>query len=157
MQDDARIRFRDLGHKIGLDESTTRRRFVRLRERGCVTVVTLVSAAALGFESEAILTIQVNPREITKAIKELLKHRSVRYLASMLNGNSLLCEVIAESSEELYSVTSDTLANLDGIMGWRASIELMTVKRGFIHTPWAKWLIAEEGVGLSPEPPSFQE
>jgi len=75
----------------------------------------------------------------------------------MLNGNSLLCEVIAESSEELYSFTSDTLSNLDGIMGWRASIELMTVKRGFIHTPWAKWLIAEEGVGLSPEPPSFQE
>lgn len=137
MQADPRIAFRDLGREIGLDESTTRRKYLRLRDRGCISAVTLASAAALGFESEANLTIEVHPKKMARVVRDLQKHRSVRYLASIFNGSAVLCEVIAESSDELYRFTSETLAELDGVVRWRAAIELMTVKRGFIRTPWA--------------------
>lgn len=153
MKADPRISFRELSKNLHLDESTTRRKFLRLRQRGCVTVATLVPASTLGFESEANLSIRVKPKKMSRVVERLRDHKSVRYLASLLNGNTLLCEAITESSDELYKFTSEDLAGIDGVEGWRAAIELMTVKRGFIRTPWAGSSasgVATQGLGKSP-------
>jgi len=60
----------------------------------------------------------------------------VRYIAATLDGNALFCEVIATSTDDLFRFITDTLAALDGVQGWSSTVELLTVKRGFVQTPW---------------------
>jgi hypothetical protein len=54
----------------------------------------------------------------------------------------MMCEVIAPSTKGLFEFTSATLATLDGVIGWSASVELLSLKRGFVETPWWRAQIA---------------
>ncbi|GAA2017889.1 Lrp/AsnC family transcriptional regulator [Pseudokineococcus marinus] len=136
LREDGRASFRALAQELGLNESTVRRRLERLQIGGCVAVVTLVPAAALGLESETLLRISVTPSRLGEVAAALASYRSVRYLAATLDGSSLLCEVIAESTEDLFSFTTQVLAPLPGVLGWAAAMEVMVAKRGFVTTPW---------------------
>ncbi len=136
LKDDGRAGFKVIAASLGLNESTVRRRFDRLRDNGCVTVLTLVPAAALGLESETLMLVQVTPGMIDSVAIELARHRAVRYLAATLDGNALLCEVIAASTSSLFDFVTSVLAKLDGVLGWSASMELLFLKRGFVETPW---------------------
>ncbi|GAA5017038.1 Lrp/AsnC family transcriptional regulator [Terrabacter aeriphilus] len=136
---DGRASFRSVADAIGVNESTVRRRFEAMRDRGCAWVLTLVAAPALGFESEIILNIKVAPTRIDAIAGELASYVGVRYLAATLNG-TLMCEVIMPSSEDVFTFLTEGLGRIDGVLGWSASVELLTVKRGFLETPW--WLDA---------------
>ena len=68
---------------------------------------------------------------------------SVRYLGATLDGNALLCEVISESTRGLFEFTTATLAKMAGVVGWNASVELLSLKRGFVETPWWRDQLAE--------------
>lgn len=133
---DGRASFRALAELLELNESTVRRRLERLQVGGCVAVVTLVPAVALGLESETQLRIDVTPSRLGEVATALASYRSVRYVAATLNGSSLLCEVIATSTEDLFAFTTDVLAPLPGVLGWSAAMEVLVAKRGFVTTPW---------------------
>jgi DNA-binding Lrp family transcriptional regulator len=113
-----------------------RRRFETFSSRGCVRTLTLVPAAALGFTSELMLDVSVEPARLHDVASRLATFPGVRFVADTLNGGSLLCELIQPSEEALHSFLIDTLSRLDGVRGWEASMELLTVKRGFVETPW---------------------
>jgi hypothetical protein len=110
---------------------------------GCAAVFTIVPAPVLGLEAETLLWITVEPAKLSQVAESLTRHRSVRYLGATLDGNSLLCEVIAPSTKGLFEFTTDTLANLAGVVGWSASVELLSLKRGFVETPWWRDQLAE--------------
>lgn len=136
---DGRASFRAVADTLEVNESTVRRRFEALRSRGCADVVTIVPAAALGFESEIIFMITVAPSNLDSAARELATYQGVRYLGAMLSGSLLMCEVILPSSRDIFSFVTTTLGKLDGVQGWTASMELVTLKRGFMDAPWAPW------------------
>lgn len=83
-----------------------------------------------------MLTVSVEPARLDEVACALARYRSVRYVAATLDGNSLLCEVIAPSTKGLFEFTTCTLAKLSGVIGWSASVELLSLKRGFVDTPW---------------------
>ncbi|MGH8867458.1 MAG: Lrp/AsnC family transcriptional regulator [Actinomycetes bacterium] len=134
MQDDGRAGFRSVAELLGINESTVRRRFETLLARGCITVVTLVPAAALGFESELLFVITVAPNRLDAVARRLVTYRGVRYVAATLGSSSLMCEVILPTTRDLFGFVTTVLAELDGVQGWTAGMELMTYKRGFVRT-----------------------
>ncbi|BDZ46859.1 Lrp/AsnC family transcriptional regulator [Naasia aerilata] len=152
LREDGRETFQRIADRLGINESSVRRRFDRLRAGHCVEVHTLVSSAALGMNSETLMTIKVSPSRIQAVGEELAHHPSVRFLASLVADNSLLCEVITPSVQELHTFLNDFLARLDGVEGWSASMELLYLKRAFVETPWwssetkVPGLLAELGV-----------
>ncbi|MFC4555781.1 Lrp/AsnC family transcriptional regulator [Georgenia faecalis] len=151
---DARVGFSEMAEAVGLNESTVRRRFERLVSRRWLHVATLVQAAALGFESEVQLRIDVEPARLTEVAHELGRRPQVRYLALPLGANGLVAEVIARRTEDLYSFITAELAELPGVMGWTASLELLTLKRGFVVTPWWRAEVAHIEAGAEPEEPA---
>jgi DNA-binding Lrp family transcriptional regulator len=155
MHGDGRASFRTVADALGVNESTVRRRFETLQRRGCVTVTTLVPARALGFESEIFLNVTVAPRYLDAVARELTRYRGVRYVAALLGRNELMCEVILPSTQDVYAFTTGTLARLDGVQGWTASMVLLTVRRGFAETPWWRAALGASGGTLSS--PSGQE
>ena len=142
LQRDGRQTFKALGGVLGINESSARRRLDRLLGNGCVDVVTLISAAALGFGAETLVTVQVDPSHIEEVARELAGYSAVRYLAALLDANSLMCEVIATSTDELYRFITETLSVLEGVRGWEAAMELLSLKRGFVETPWWRAQVA---------------
>ncbi|HZD72120.1 MAG TPA: AsnC family transcriptional regulator [Actinomycetes bacterium] len=136
LRGDGRASFRTVARDLGMNETTVRRRFETLRERGCVMVFTLVPAVSLGFESEIILQITVAPSRLDATARALATYRGVRYVGSTLGASSLMCEVILPTTRDVYQFVTQTLGDLDGVQGWTASMELVTCKRGFVETPW---------------------
>jgi DNA-binding Lrp family transcriptional regulator len=136
LRGDGRAGFNVVASQVLLDETTVRRRFEAMLNRGCVTVVTLTPAAALGFTSEVLLDISVEPCKLREVSEQLTAFAGVRFVASTLNSSSLLCEMIQPSQAALFSFLTETLATLDGVRGWQASMELLTIRRGFVETPW---------------------
>ena len=136
LKDDGRESFQRIADRLGLNESSVRRRFERLRASRCVDIVTLVQSAALGMGAETFLTVKVSPDRLDAVAQQLARYPFVRYLAALLDDNALLCEVITTSVDDLFSFVTDSLAHLDGVEGWSANMELLFLKRGFIETPW---------------------
>lgn len=134
--EDGRETFQHIGNQLGLNESSVRRRFDRMLQLNCVNIITFVPSAALGMESEVILQVRVLPARIKAVAAELETKLSVRFMSLLLDDNSLLCEVITPTIDSLHEFLSDQLANLDGVLGWSAAMELVYVKRAFIKTPW---------------------
>jgi DNA-binding Lrp family transcriptional regulator len=107
-----------------------------MTEQGCIQVVTIVAAAALGFEFETLVQIEVTPSRIAAAARELADYVGVRYLAGTLGSSSLFAELILPSTEDMHQFLTEQLAQLEGVRGWSAFTELTTLKRGFVETPW---------------------
>jgi DNA-binding Lrp family transcriptional regulator len=141
LQREGRQTFAALGHSVGIDATNARRRLERLRAEGCVDIVTLVPAAALGFGSETIVMVQIEPGLLEDVATALAGYSAVRYMAALLDENSLMCEVIAPTTDQLYRFISGTLAHLAGVRSWTAATELLSLKRGFVETPWWRQLI----------------
>jgi len=132
---DGRASFRSVAESLGVNESTVRRRFESLRDRGCAWIITLVAASALGFESEILFTVSVDPSRLDDVAHELESYVGVRYLAASVNCR-LICEVIMPTTEDLFQFITHGLGKIEGVRDWQANVELFTVKRGFLETPW---------------------
>lgn len=142
LKEDGRASFRAVAETIGVNESTVRRRLETMTERGCAVVLTLVSAPALGFEAEILLTVSVTPSRLDAVARRLADFVGVRYLAATLDC-SLMCELILPSTSDVFTFLTQELGTIDGVLGWEASLELLTVTRGFLRTPWWQALVDE--------------
>ncbi|MEE6259520.1 Lrp/AsnC family transcriptional regulator [Plantactinospora sonchi] len=153
LREDGRASFQAVAGGLGVSESTVRRRFEALYHAGCVQVITLVPAAALGFEAEILFWLSVAPSRLDAVARELAALRGVRYVAATLGQESLMCEVILPTHADVFEFTTKTLGGIDGIQAWTAGVQLLTVKRGFVITPWAARRLAAEhdGTGGSGE------
>ena len=136
MATNGRISMRSLAEQLQLNETTVRRRFDTLAESGCVRVVTLVSALAVGYEAETLLDVHVDPTKIDTVAAKLAGYDGVRYIAASLSSPSLFCEMILPDANRVHEFFTSELARMDGVRGWDAGTELLTFKRGFIETPW---------------------
>jgi DNA-binding Lrp family transcriptional regulator len=136
LREDGRETFQAIADRLGMNESSVRRRFERLRNSRCIDILTVMPATALGMGAETLLNVRVAPRKMDAVARELAQHPAVRYLAATLDENSLFCEVILPSTTDLYSFITSTLSRLEGVKDWTASMELLFLKRGFVETPW---------------------
>ncbi len=135
---DGRTSFQAVAAGLGVSESTVRRRVEALLQSGCVQVITLVPAAALGFEKEMFFWLSVTPSRLEAVAAALAAQRGVRYVAATLGQESLMCEVILPTHRDVYEFTSSALAGIEGIQAWTANVQLLTLKRGFVPTPWSR-------------------
>ncbi|MBF8193223.1 Lrp/AsnC family transcriptional regulator [Nonomuraea sp. K274] len=142
MREDGRASFQSVGRRLGISESTARRRLEGMLERGCASVATFIPAAALGYEAEILFWLSVEPRMQNSVAERLSGERGVRMIASMLGQASLMCEVIVPTTADIHRFTSQTLASVPGIRSWTAGVQVLTVKRGFLMVPWAEDRIA---------------
>ncbi|WP_237280399.1 Lrp/AsnC family transcriptional regulator [Subtercola vilae] len=149
LRDDGRVTFQAIADSLGMNESSVRRRFERLKAAECIDILTLVPAPALGMGAETLMTVKVSPARMDAVARELAQHPAVRYLAATLDENALFCEIIMPSTNDLYTFITSTLSQLDGVEGWTASMELLFLKRGFIETPWWRGQVSYPELGAA--------
>ena len=98
--------------------ATIRRHAETLQQRGCISVVTLVAAQALGFESEMIVEIMVAPPLLDKVAHELSTYRacatSVPCSAATYSGAGSSCPPPKMSSNSPPTRRTGRALRLDG-------------------------------------------
>ncbi|WP_283137459.1 Lrp/AsnC family transcriptional regulator [Rhizohabitans arisaemae] len=135
---EGRAGFLSVAKRLGVTESTVRRRFDSMIERGCAAVASFAPPAALGYEAEVLFWLAVEPGHLDEIAATLHRHPGVRLILATLGESSMLCEVIMPTTVDLHHFTSRTLGRIPGIRSWTADIQILNVKRGFLTTPWSR-------------------
>ncbi|MCW2288499.1 Lrp/AsnC family transcriptional regulator for asnA, asnC and gidA [Leucobacter luti] len=114
LERDGRMSYAELGTEVGLTPGGARARVKRLQERGVVRVIGVTSPHAVGLRSIASLQIEVEG-DIDRVADEISQFPGVRYLVLGSGNFSLLAEVYAQSSSELFSLINRQIREVSGV------------------------------------------
>lgn len=137
---DARQNSAELSSKLGVSETTVRRRIQHLQERGIITFTVIPNPAKLGYSIIAIIALEVDLGSIDAVSESLAIYPNVRYVSLCTGNHDLFIGVWFHSSGELTQFVKDYLAKIPGIrksetfvildvrkdeIGWLRSLELV--------------------------------
>lgn len=112
---DGRLSAAEIGRQIGVSPRTVRHRIEKLREQGIIRVVTFVNPRALGYTITADIFCEVDMTQIEAVAKRVTRFPQVSYVACSIGDQDLSLQAYFESTEELYSFTTQQLAQIPGI------------------------------------------
>ncbi|WP_262106899.1 Lrp/AsnC family transcriptional regulator [Arthrobacter sp. Marseille-P9274] len=129
LQGDGRMGFEELGKRVGLSESTARRRVESLLSARQIQIRALIEPRSAGLPVEALIWFRLSPQRIATVADSLMMHRKVRYAAVIAGGYQLLVDVTVKSMNELNEFLSNAewVGDVDGI---ETSLIIGARKRG---------------------------
>ncbi len=105
----------ELSRKLGVSETTIRRRIQHLQEHGVITFTVIPDPTKLGYSIIAILALEVDLGSIDKVSESLALCPNVRYVSLCTGNHDLFIGAWFHSSGELTKFVKDYLANIPGI------------------------------------------
>ncbi|WP_231391513.1 Lrp/AsnC family transcriptional regulator [Nocardiopsis sp. CNS-639] len=142
---DARAGSGEVARALGVSQSTAYRLVQSVLERRMVRPRVEVEPALLGMGVEAVLALEVSPREIGGVADALGAHPSARYVSVVAGTSSVIHHAVFRDEAELADFLSADLGRLSGITGLRVSVVLDVLRR---------YWTAREGARLGPPGPS---
>jgi Lrp/AsnC family transcriptional regulator for asnA, asnC and gidA len=112
---DARQTSAILSRKLGVSDTTVRRRINHLQECGIVASTVVPNAAKLGYRIMAIIALQVDLGNIDEIERCLAEYPNVRYVADCTGSHDIFVGAWFHSSHELARFVKDRLASMVGI------------------------------------------
>lgn len=132
---DGRTDYPELAHATGRSESTVRRRVEELRQRGILRFDVEITAAALGFSTQAVLWLTVAPGRSADTAAALNTHAEVAFAAGTTGPHNLLVIVVCRTAADLFDYTTIALATIPGIERVETSTITSILKRAAPRTP----------------------
>jgi len=134
LEEDGRVSYRQLGKKLGIEESTARKRVVRLTEKGIIERFTIdVNEATLGRTITAFITVYPSLKHAEEIIKKVVNLEEV-IESYNLSGR---CGVFVKATFGDMKTLNEFIAKIRGItgvVGIHTCISLETLKKSQIRT-----------------------
>jgi DNA-binding Lrp family transcriptional regulator len=105
---DGRLGFEELGARVGVSESTARRKVEWLLETQHLQLRALIEPLLAGLPVEALLWLRVPPADIEKIGTALQQDQRVRYAAVLAGRHQLLVDVPLRTMNELHEFLTDS-------------------------------------------------
>jgi len=118
----------DIARKLGLTETTIRKRIARLVDEGLVHIVAVPTPQAVGVTMSAIIGVSVNLGDLDTVSRTLAKLSEVRYLGVSTGRYDVILEAFFNDSEHLLSFVANELGALQGVTSVETSIILRVDK-----------------------------
>lgn len=116
LEDDGSLPFTKIARKLGLNESTVRKRVASLLERGVIKKFTvIVDPAKIGYNTIAMTGIDVDPPKLLEVAQRLCKIEEVRYVATSTGDHMIMAEIWSEDSKELSRILSEKIGMIEGV------------------------------------------
>lgn len=112
---DARQTSAQLSRKLGVSDTTVRRRLLRLQRDGTIITTVIPDAAKLGYSIVALIALQVELGSIDDIGQSLVGHPNIRYVADCTGSHDVLIGAWFHSPHELSRFVKDHLAQMPGI------------------------------------------
>ncbi|MBI2846782.1 MAG: Lrp/AsnC family transcriptional regulator [Chloroflexi bacterium] len=128
---DGRRSNRELARVIGVSESTIRKRLRKLRESGVLRITALTEPRALGYTSEAIVSIHAEIAKLDAISERIAKIPEVRYVGITTGRSDITCVVLLRSVDDIYETVTKKIASIPGVRQTETSITVKVIKRTY--------------------------
>lgn len=126
---DGRTSLADIAAAIDKSEHTARRTIDSLRERELLDFRVLVEPAALGFDSEFWIWLDVEPSTLAQVGEELASNPATKYLAVTAGRSNLAGQIVLPAHSAMFAYVTDVLGKVDGVRRLETLIQTETHKR----------------------------
>ena len=124
---DSSISIPKLAEKINANSSVVYSRIKRLLKNKLIERFTIkVDDKRLGYGVKSLTGINMDSKQRDNVIQELFKIPGVREVSEVTGRFDILVTMYAKSLNDMYSVVSDDIGKIDGIIGSESFIEMKT-------------------------------
>lgn len=116
LQEDAELTYRELAGKLQLNESTVRKRILALRKKRIIRrFLADIDAAKLGYKSNVMVGVDVDPSMIMEVGSRLATIPEARYVFSTSGENDFQVIIWARSRESMARIV-DQIGSIKGVV-----------------------------------------
>jgi Lrp/AsnC family transcriptional regulator for asnA, asnC and gidA len=120
-----------IARDVGVSEGTVRRRLKRLIQDGIIRVSALPDPEALGYDTEALVGVQVDPDKIDTVATELAGLRESTWVSVTTGSFDVFAWVTLPSSEELGNFLKTQVGTIPGVRRTETFVSLNIRKRNY--------------------------
>lgn len=122
-----------IARELGISEPTARKRIDRLVGDGILKVVAVLNPAGVGYATDVIIGIRVEPGRAIEVGEALARMDEVVYLGYTTGRYDLIVETLFRDDDALFAFLTDRLPALGGIVATETASVLRT---GKINYDW---------------------
>ncbi|MEM1549732.1 MAG: Lrp/AsnC family transcriptional regulator [Candidatus Methanomethylicia archaeon] len=123
------LSFSELARRLGLSESTVRKRVEKLKRDNIINKFTVVvDPSKLGFNSTAIIGIDVDPSQLLSVAKRICDLQESKSVFICTGDHMILVEVWARDGNHLSKIISEKIGVIEGVRRVCPSIILERLK-----------------------------
>ena len=131
LQENGRASNARIARDVGVSEGTVRRRLQALLQEGIIKVVALPDPEVLGYNTEALVGIQVDPDKIDEVARQLAGLRESAWVSVTTGSFDIFSWVTLPSSEELGNFLKSEVGTIPGVRRTETFVSLMVRKRNY--------------------------
>ncbi len=130
LQQDGRASNAEIAREAGVSEGTIRRRLKRLIEEQFIKVIALLDPSKMGYSSEALIGIQVEPDKLDEVAGRLAALEEIGWVAVITGSYDIFAWATLPSSEDLGAFLRTKVGSISGIRRTETFVNLEVKKRG---------------------------
>jgi len=116
LEEDGRISFTEVAKKLKLNESTIRKRVLRLQERQVIKKFSVdLNPSKIGLNTVAIVGVDVEPVKLIDAAQKICEIPETRYVATSTGDHMIMTEIWAKDGRELTKLISNHIGKIEGV------------------------------------------
>jgi Lrp/AsnC family transcriptional regulator for asnA, asnC and gidA len=131
LQQDGRASNAKIARQLGVSEGTIRRRLKRLIMDEAIQVRALPEPSKLGYTTEAIVALQVDPGKIEDVAAALAKAPEAMNVSITTGAFDLFAWVALPAPEDLHNFLLGTIGNIPGVRHSETFVTMSVKKRTF--------------------------
>jgi Lrp/AsnC family transcriptional regulator for asnA, asnC and gidA len=131
LEDDGRASNARIARDVGVSEGTVRRRLNRLVSDSVIRVVALPDPKSLGYESEALIGVQVDPDKVDECADSLAELTAIRWVAVTTGSYDMFAWVVMPDPEQLGRFLREDVGVIPGVRRTETFVNLAIRKRDY--------------------------
>jgi Lrp/AsnC family transcriptional regulator for asnA, asnC and gidA len=133
LQNDSRRPNTDIARHLGVAETTVRNRIDRLVREGIMQCGVWTDPLKIGYQTYAIVQIQVDPPRLEQVADELARYPEVFFLGVTTGAFDVVAAAVFRSNDHLYELMTKRLARVAGIQRTSTLGIVRIVKRAYAY------------------------
>ena len=131
LQQDGRASNAGIAREVGVSEGTVRRRLKQLIQEEFIRVVALLDPGKMGYASEALVGVRVDPHKIDQVAERLAALEEVNWVAETTGSFDIFAWATLESSSTLGIFLRTKVGTIPGVRRTETFVNLMVKKRWY--------------------------
>lgn len=131
LQRDGRASNAGIAREVGVSEGTVRRRLKRLVQEEYIRVVALPDPVKMGFESEALIGVQVDPDKVDRVARDLAALEEIKWVTATTGSFDIFAWATLASAEALGVFLRTKVGIIPGVRRTETFVSLSLNKRSY--------------------------
>ena len=120
-----------IARDVGVSEGTVRRRLKRLISERIINIIALPDPRKLGYNSEALIGVQVDPDKVDDVATKMAKLEYTRWVTITTGTYDVFAWATLQNAESLGRFLRDEVGGIDGVRRTETFVNLQVMKREF--------------------------